>query len=693
MIETPAQFNTLPGYKISDTLHISPRSIVYRAQQIQSQTPVAIKILNTTYPQLRDLILLKNQYSISRYIDHPNIIKCYALETYGNSYALILEDFGGISLSQYANSQPLEINEFFSIAIAITSALECLYQSIAIAITSALECLYQNKIIHKDIKPKNILINPETKQVKLIDFSISSILPKETAEIKNPNILEGTLAYISPEQTGRMNRGIDYRTDFYSLGITLYELITGQLPFNSTSSLELVHYHLAQEPINPKTFNINIPQTIANIILKLMAKSPEERYQTARGIQHDLELCQQMLLSQGEITDFKLAEKDISDRFLIPEKLYGRENEITTLLNAFERVSLGNIELMLIAGFSGIGKTTVVNEVHKPIVSKNGYFIAGKFDQFQRNLPFSAFVQAFHSLIGQLLTESTAQLQKWKNNILSTLGEQAGAIIDVIPELELIIGPQPEISELTGSAAQNRFNLLFGKFIRALATKEHPLVLFLDDLQWADAASLKLIQLLMSETDSIYLLLIGAYRDNEVNPGHPLLITLDSIYKTNAKVNRISLKPLSEIHLNCLIADTLGCPDSMANTLSNLVFNKTQGNPFFTNQLLKSLHENKLIFFDLKNGYWQCNIKEAEILYRSNDVIQLLVTRLEKLPITSLKILKIAACIGNEFDLELLSIITDQSPYEIGANLWQVLQEGLILPINQIYKFYTDEYR
>ncbi|BAY27941.1 multi-sensor signal transduction multi-kinase [Calothrix sp. NIES-2100] len=676
MSKIHAQFSAIQGYTITDTLHISNRSIVYRATKIKSQTPVVIKILNSPYPQLRDLILLKNQYFISSYINYPNIITCYGLETYGNSYALILEDFGGISLSQYLNSQSLDLNGFISIALAITSALEC---------------LYKNKIIHKDIKPENILINPETQQVKLIDFSISSILPKENTEIKSPNLLEGTLAYISPEQTGRMNRGIDYRTDFYSLGVTFYELLTGQLPFNSTSPIEFVHYHLAQEPINPTIVNVNIPQMLANIVLKLMAKSPEERYQTARGLKHDLEICEQMLLKQGEITDFKLGEKDIRDRFLIPEKIYGRETEVSTLLNAFERVSLGNIELMLIAGFSGIGKTSIVNQIHKPIIRQKGDFISGKFEQFQRNLPFSAFVQAFRSLIKQLLTESTAQLQEWKKYILSALGEQAGVIIDVIPELELIVGKQPAIPELTGTAAQNRFNLLFSKFIRVVATKEHPLVIFLDDLQWADSASLKLIQLLMGETDSIYLLLIGAYRDNEVTAGHPLLMTLDAISKTNANVNQITLTPLNETHINHLLKDTLGCPDSMALNLTKFVLNKTQGNPFFINQLLKSLQENQIIYFDFTAGYWQYNIQEAETLYQSDDVVQLLVSRLEKLPRLTVETLKIAACIGNTFDLNLLSLISEKSPDEIGANLWKLLREGLILPTDEIYKLYTDE--
>ncbi len=344
---------TIPGYTITELIYASKKTTVCRGQQQTTQISVIIKILNAEYPRLQDLIAFKNQFAISQQIDHPNIIKCYALEKYGNSYALILEDFSGISLSEYTNLQKLDINSFMPIAIAITKALEF---------------LYAKKIIHKDIKPRNILINPQTQEIKLIDFGISSLLPKETADIKSPNVLSGTLTYMSPEQTGRMNRGIDYRTDFYSLGVTFYELLTGQLPFYSPNHLELIYYHLAKEPINAREINPQIPQVLADVITKLMAKNPDDRYQTARGIRYDLEICQKMLLTEGEINNFELAKRDISDRFLIHNRLYGREQEIITLLKAFENVSAGNKELMLVAGFSGIGKTAVVNEVHKPIV-------------------------------------------------------------------------------------------------------------------------------------------------------------------------------------------------------------------------------------------------------------------------------------------------------------------------------------
>ena len=597
---------TIPDYTITELIYASEKTMVYRGQQQTTKIPVIIKILNSEYPRLQDLIVFKNQFAISQIIDHPNIIKCYGLEKYGNSYALILEDFSGISLSEYTKFQKLDLNSFLPVAIAITKALEF---------------LYTKRIIHQDIKPRNILINPQTQEIKLIDFSISSLLPKETADIQSLNALAGTLVYMSPEQTGRMNRGIDYRTDFYSLGVTFYELLTGELPFSSQNHLELIYYHLAKEPINPREINPEIPQVLANVIIKLMAKNPEERYQTARGIRYSLEICQQMLLIQGEISNFELAKRDISDRFMIPTKLYGREQEIMTLLQAFENVSAGNKELMLVAGFSGIGKTALVNEVHKSIVREKGYFISGKYDQFQGNIPFFALIQAFRSLMRQLLTENTVQLQEWENQILSALGSQGQVIIDVIPELENIISPQPAVPELTGNASENRFNLLFSKFIQVLATNKHPLVIFLDDLQWADIASWKLIKLLMSAKDMAYLLLIGAYRDNEVNPKHPLIMTLDDIHKENITINQITLLPLEQAHINLLVADTLYCPESHSQNLTKLLFKTTQGNPFLTNQLLKSLYENGLITFDFSLGYWQCDINAAKALYQNDDVV------------------------------------------------------------------------
>ncbi|MEH2056588.1 MAG: AAA family ATPase [Nostoc sp.] len=677
---------SIPGYKVSEQLYNGSRTLVYRGYREADSLPVVIKLLKNPYPSFSELLSFRNQYTIAKNLNSPLIVQTYSLEPYKNGYALVMEDFGGISLKNYFASDQTRY---------IASGQEFL--EIAIALCNTLDILYRERIIHKDIKPANILINPETKQVKLIDFSIASLLPRETQTLINPNVLEGTLAYISPEQTGRMNRGIDYRTDFYSVGVTFYELLTGELPFASNDPMELVHCHIAKLPpmLGDRRQGIGdreeIPQVLCDIVMKLMAKNAEDRYQNALGLKFDLENCLHQLQVSGVIELFEIGKRDVCDRFIIPDKLYGRETEVSTLLQAFERVSLGATEMMLVAGFSGIGKTAVVNEVHKPIVRQRGYFIKGKYDQFQRNIPFSAFVEAFQDLMGQLLTESDAQIQQWRNQILDAVGDNGQVIIEVIPELSRIIGEQPPAIELSGTAAQNRFNLLFQKFTQVFSSAEHPLVMFLDDLQWADSASLKLMQLLMADTN--HLLLIGAYRDNEVNPGHPLMLTLSEIAKTLLTMNTITLAPLNQVTVNQLVADTLKCTESLAWTLSELVSQKTQGNPFFATQFLKSLHQDRLIEFNFESGFWQCDIVQVITLAVTDDVVAFMGLQLQKLPQSTQHILQLAACIGNSFDLEILAIVSEQSEVETAANLWKALQEGLILPISDVYKFYQGEER
>ncbi|MEG5177410.1 trifunctional serine/threonine-protein kinase/ATP-binding protein/sensor histidine kinase [Microcoleus sp. A2-D5] len=665
----------IPHYQIVETVYSGSRTVVYRALRTKDRLPVVIKLLKNEYPSFSELVQFRNQYTISKNLHQPGIIQTYSLEPYQNGYALVMEDFGGISLKEWAMSGNLQsLHEFLTLAIALCNTLDL---------------LYRERIIHKDIKPANILINPETKQVKLIDFSIASLLPRETQTLVNPNVLEGTLAYISPEQTGRMNRGIDYRTDFYSLGVTFYELLTGVLPFQSNDPMELVHCHIGKLPPLVHEINPEIPSVVSEIVSKLMAKNAEDRYQSALGLKFDLEKCLTQIQETGSIDNFDVGMRDQCDRFIIPDKLYGREAEVSTLLQAFERVSQGATEMMLVAGFSGIGKTAVINEVHKPIVRQRGYFIKGKFDQFNRNIPFSAFVQVFRDLMWQLLSESDRELHIWKTQILQALGDNGQVMIEVIPELERIIGKQVPAPELSGTAAQNRFNLLFQKFIQVFTTKEHPLVIFLDDLQWADSASLNLMQILMNELDSHYLLMIGAYRDNEVSPVHPLMLTLDAI--ANATINTITLHPLSQGSLNKLVADTLNCHILSAQALAELIAVKTKGNPFFATQFLKALYQDGLIQFDRNLGHWQCDIAQVRALAVTDDVVEFMASQLQKLPNYTQDILKLAACIGAQFDLNTLAIVSEQSESDAAVALWKALQEGLIIPQSEIYKFYVGE--
>ncbi len=673
----------LPGYQIIEEIHAGNRSLLYRGIRESDLYPVVVKLIRSPAPSFDRLMQFRHEYDIGKSIDVPNVIKTLAFEPYQNSHALILEDFGGISLKSYV---------YRSGVLGETPQKLITFLQIVIQIADALDGLYRHRIIHKDLKPANILIHPETRQIKPIDFSLASRLPKETQSIKNANTLAGTLAYMSPEQTGRMNRGIDYRSDFYALGVTCYELLTGQLPFISTDPMELVHSHIAKQPVPVRQLNPHIPLMLSEIVSKLMSKNAEDRYQNALGLKHDLELCLAQLQQTGKIGLFSLGERDPSDRFIIPEQLYGREPEVAVLLNAFERVSKGLTEILLVAGSSGIGKTAIVREVHKPIVRQRGYFIKGKYDQFQRNIPFSAFVQAYRDLMGQLLSESDAQLQAWKMQILTTLGENAQVLIDVIPELERIIGQQLPAPELSGGAAQHRFNLLMQKFVRLFATAAHPLVLFLDDLQWADLASLNLLQLLVQDTG--YLLVIGAYRDNEVSPIHASMLAIDEIAKTGITVDTIRLQRLDLISLNQLVADTLHCDSLIAQPLAELVELKTKGNPFFATQFLKSLYEDGAISFDRSSqngdvGGWSCDLAQIRAMAVTDDVVEFMALQLQKLPPATQSALALAACIGAQFDLYTLATVFERSPEVTAAILWAGLEENLLIPTTDIYKFFT----
>ncbi|WP_299412505.1 ATP-binding sensor histidine kinase [Acaryochloris sp. IP29b_bin.148] len=663
---------TIADCQLLEHLYESANSLVYRGQQTSPSRSVILKVLKQDYPSAAELTRYRQEYEITHSLDVDGVIQVLGLEPYQHTLAIVLEDIGGHSLQAYW-SKALPVAEFLPVAIRV---VEILGQ------------IHDHNIIHKDINPSNIVVNPKTGQLKIIDFGISTQLSRENPTLKNPRVLEGTLAYISPEQTGRMNRSLDYRTDFYSLGVMFYELLTGQLPFTETDPLKLVHCHLAQQPIPPHHLNPQIPEEVADIVLMLMAKTAEDRYQSAFGIQSDLTTCLQQL-QQGTIHPFSLKTHDQSDKFQIPQKLYGRKSEITTLLKAFARVSqleeaTRSSELMLVAGYSGIGKSSLVAEVHKPITEKQGYFIAGKYDQFQRDVPYSAVISAFQNLVKQLLTESEVQLDHWRQKLLAALGPNGQVVIDVIPEMELITGPQPPMPELGPAEALNRFNLVFQGFIQVFCQPTHPLVIFLDDLQWADSASLNLIKLMMTDRQMRSLLLIGAYRDNEVDATHPLMTLVKQLEIKQVKIQTILLQPLSQPHLCQLIADTVRHPPAQTQTLAALVHQKTQGNPFFVNEFLKNLYGEALLYFNSQDRQWEWDIAQIQAQDLTDNVIELLIGKLKKLPDATQEVLRLAACVGAEFELHTLSLIRQQSPLEVFQDLKVAIQLGLVIALSDL---------
>ena len=661
--------SSILGYSVFETLHEGNSSVVMRAIAANAQHPVILKTSTNGYPGPTQIALLTREFNTLKELGIDGVSRVIELVTYEKKPVLVMEDIGGITLAEFFRTTKFSLNTFLEIAIKVVEIL-C--------------SIHARNIMHKNINPYNIVINKETGDIRIIDFAISARLSNERTSIHNPNVLEGSLFYMSPEQTGRMNRSIDYRTDMYSLGITFYEVLTGRLPYETTDPMEILHCHIAK-PIRPLSeVNPEIPKVLSDIVSKLTSKIAEERYQSAVGLMHDLQQCFDDLKEKSVIGNFQIGQKDVYSRFKVPEHVYGREMELEKLLGAFEDAANGRCQLMLISGASGIGKTALVNEIHKPGLQRNSYFISGKFDQFKSNIPFNAFTQAFTDLLRQLVSEPKEKLDQIKQDLSESLGLNTSILTDLIPGFKLLIQNQATASELNPVESQNRFFFTLNDFIRVFATREHPLTIFLDDLQWCDDSSLRLIRELVIK-EIPYLFIIGAYRKNEIHDGHPLALAIEEIKKLK-KIQEVYLDALTEKTVNQLVADTLLRSTEETRELANCIFKRTAGNPFYTNELLKTIYHQDLIRFNYQSGKWTWDIKKISGLTISDNVVELMTGRLIELPAACLELLEIASCLGNSFKLRTLIQVTGKKASEIAETLWPALEVEIIIPLNGNYR-------
>jgi serine/threonine protein kinase len=618
---------------------------------------------------------LAHEYSFRDELDSAWAVRPLELVQDRGRTILVFEDPGGELLGELLGA-PMEVGRFLRLATGIAASLGK---------------VHQHGLIHKDIKPANIMVNTASDEVRLTGFGVASRLTRERQPPDPPEVIAGTLAYMAPEQTGRMNRSIDSRSDLYSFGVTLYEMLTGNLPFAASDPMEWVHCHIARQPHAPTERASRIPEMLSSIVMKLVAKTMEERYQTAGGVEADLRQCLTEWQLDGRIEPFPLAAHDTSDQLLIPERLYGREREIATLLASFDRVvAQGTPELVLVSGYSGVGKSSVVNELHKVLVPPRGLFAAGKFDQYKRDIPYATLAQAFQGLVRQILSKSEAELQGWRDALREALGPNGLLIVDLIPELEFVIGKQPPVFDLSPHDAQRRFQAVLRRFIGVFARPEHPLALFLDDLQWLDAATLDLLEDLLKQTDIGHFLLIGAYRDNEVDATHPLLRKLDAVRRTGATVQDIVLAPLSDGDLGQLIADSLHCQSARADPLTQLVLEKTGGNPFFAIQFLQRLGEEGLLVFDHEGAGWSWDIERIHARRYTDNVVDLMVGKLNRLPPETQAALRRLACVGARAEFALLATICQTALEALHDNLLEAVRSGLVVRSEGSYVFLHD---
>lgn len=677
--------DALFDHEIIEQLHDSVRSLVYRARA-RDGSALIVKVCNQPFPSFQQQAQFKREYAIAGRCRHPGVVRPLALRLHRGRWTMVQEDIGGLALDRLlgARAAPsraataLPLDDFFDIAVQLCAALQA---------------VHAQGVIHKDINPSNLVWNRDSRRLQLIDFGIACELPHESQGIVDPHALEGTLRYMAPEQTGRMNRRIDYRADFYALGATFYELLTGQAPFDGDDEMALVHCHIARSPDWSHPALAQLPGALLAIVQRLLEKSAEQRYQSLQGLQSDLAACRAGMAMDAPARPLRLSDRN--GRFMVPQTLHGREDAIAALLAAFERSAGGAGEMLLVAGYSGIGKSAVVNEVQKAIVARRGRFLAGKIDQFQRDLPYASLVQVFQGLVRQLLGEPGETLRQWAARLRAALGGGLGVMVELIPQLALVVGPVDPVPALPPEQAELRLGRMFARFVDVFADAAHPLVLFIDDLQWADAATLRMVELFMAPRQDGrqhgHLLFIGAYRDNEVDPLHPLCGLRDRLRGKGVRLSTLTLGPLTERQAAQMVCATVRVPAADCAALTDLCFRKTGGNPFFLNQFLCSIHDAGHLRYLPERDCWRWDLAAIEQAAYTDNVVELLLDKIRRLPEATQGLLQLAASIGNRFDLDLLALAIERSPWLAQQALWPALDAGLVQPLDERYKYVDTE--